>query len=153
MRDLRYEEWFFFSNRRRHTRLVSDWSSDVCSSDLTSAAKGPDTRSPPLTTVSTPASSTSTSTASRAGRLPWTSYNAATRTAWNLPGERQARPCADEVEGRTVGACELAGGRAKVSNTNARDRCGELDLESGNVVSCERGRDDDVGPLEELVRD
>src|SRR5258706_10549172 len=25
---------FFFSRRRRHTRLVSDWSSDVCSSDL-----------------------------------------------------------------------------------------------------------------------
>src|SRR5437016_13421785 len=28
---------FFFSSRRRHTRLVSDWSSDVCSSDLCSA--------------------------------------------------------------------------------------------------------------------
>src|SRR5262249_57686029 len=28
---------FFFSSRRRHTRLVSDWSSDVCSSDLGSA--------------------------------------------------------------------------------------------------------------------
>src|SRR5258706_5497315 len=28
--------WFFFSSRRRHTRLVSDWSSDVCSSDLDS---------------------------------------------------------------------------------------------------------------------
>src|SRR5437016_12037392 len=25
---------FFFSSRRRHTRLVSDWSSDVCSSDI-----------------------------------------------------------------------------------------------------------------------
>src|SRR5262249_56982219 len=25
---------FFFASRRRHTRLVSDWSSDVCSSDL-----------------------------------------------------------------------------------------------------------------------
>src|SRR5258706_5100374 len=29
-----YESVFFFSGRRRHTRLVSDWSSDVCSSDL-----------------------------------------------------------------------------------------------------------------------
>src|SRR5438046_10413155 len=28
---------FFFSSRRRHTRLVSDWSSDVCSSDLCDA--------------------------------------------------------------------------------------------------------------------
>src|SRR5258705_8067565 len=28
---------FFFSSRRRHTRCLSDWSSDVCSSDLTNA--------------------------------------------------------------------------------------------------------------------
>src|SRR5690242_11530512 len=27
--------FFFFSSRRRHTRLTCDWSSDVCSSDLT----------------------------------------------------------------------------------------------------------------------
>src|SRR5256885_6023643 len=27
----------FFSSRRRHTRLQGDWSSDVCSSDLTDA--------------------------------------------------------------------------------------------------------------------
>src|SRR5256885_2336937 len=29
---------FFFSSRRRHTRLQGDWSSDVCSSDLSYAA-------------------------------------------------------------------------------------------------------------------
>src|SRR5215467_10174418 len=28
---------FFFSSRRRHTRLQGDWSSDVCSSDLAGA--------------------------------------------------------------------------------------------------------------------
>src|SRR4051812_49823097 len=28
---------FFFSSRRRHTRLTCDWSSDVCSSDLSPA--------------------------------------------------------------------------------------------------------------------
>src|SRR5688500_20250280 len=28
---------FFFSSRRRHTRLQGDWSSDVCSSDLGSS--------------------------------------------------------------------------------------------------------------------
>src|SRR5256885_11075678 len=28
---------FFFSSRRRHTRLQGDWSSDVCSSDLKAA--------------------------------------------------------------------------------------------------------------------
>src|SRR5437016_14504467 len=31
---------FFFSSRRRHTRLVSDWSSDVCSSDLAVCSTG-----------------------------------------------------------------------------------------------------------------
>src|SRR5947199_4514943 len=29
---------FFFSSRRRHTRCLSDWSSDVCSSDLYACA-------------------------------------------------------------------------------------------------------------------
>src|ERR1022692_3554556 len=32
---------FFFSSRRRHTRLQGDWSSDVCSSDLTWLVKFP----------------------------------------------------------------------------------------------------------------
>src|SRR5690349_13523147 len=35
---------FFFSSRRRHTRSLRDWSSDVCSSDLTFII----TRSEPL---------------------------------------------------------------------------------------------------------
>src|SRR6266480_2850269 len=29
-----FDVFFFFSSRRRHTRLTCDWSSDVCSSDL-----------------------------------------------------------------------------------------------------------------------
>src|SRR5690606_39805667 len=31
---------FFFSSRRRHTRFSRDWSSDVCSSDLTMPLEG-----------------------------------------------------------------------------------------------------------------
>src|SRR5262245_66669454 len=31
--------FFFFSSRRRHTRCLSDWSSDVCSSDLLVAVR------------------------------------------------------------------------------------------------------------------
>src|SRR5690606_40974122 len=31
---------FFFSSRRRHTRFSRDWSSDVCSSDLTPFGPG-----------------------------------------------------------------------------------------------------------------
>src|SRR5437764_14777269 len=30
---------FFFSSRRRHTRYIGDWSSDVCSSDLSCARR------------------------------------------------------------------------------------------------------------------
>src|SRR5438874_4972937 len=30
---------FFFSSRRRHTRSLRDWSSDVCSSDLARAVR------------------------------------------------------------------------------------------------------------------
>src|SRR2546430_7799456 len=33
---------FFFSSRRRHTRFDCDWSSDVCSSDLTAQRKAID---------------------------------------------------------------------------------------------------------------
>src|SRR6185312_17140964 len=32
--------FFFFSSRRRHTRSDRDWSSDVCSSDLSQESKG-----------------------------------------------------------------------------------------------------------------
>ena len=38
---------FFFSSRRRHTRLRRDWSSDVCSSDL----EGIETRDPSVAPV------------------------------------------------------------------------------------------------------
>src|SRR5260370_25563728 len=31
--------FFFFSSRRRHTRFKCDWSSDVCSSDLSSVTE------------------------------------------------------------------------------------------------------------------
>src|SRR6516225_11127768 len=34
---LKYTWFFFFASRRRHTSLTFDWSSDVCSSDLTNA--------------------------------------------------------------------------------------------------------------------
>src|ERR1022692_1130707 len=44
---------FFFSSRRRHTRLQGDWNSDVCSSDLTlyPLPRGPWSRRPEFMTV------------------------------------------------------------------------------------------------------
>src|SRR5262245_62748941 len=38
--------FFFFSSRRRHTRCLSDWSSDVCSSDLPVPRSSTGSRSP-----------------------------------------------------------------------------------------------------------
>src|SRR5258705_6365518 len=47
--------FFFFSSRRRHTRCLSDWSSDVCSSDLAVGvrehAAGVERRSAPVVEV------------------------------------------------------------------------------------------------------
>src|SRR5256885_5597816 len=37
---VRFSINFFFSSRRRHTRLQGDWSSDVCSSDLLPVSGG-----------------------------------------------------------------------------------------------------------------
>src|ERR1017187_6929952 len=34
--------FFFFSSRRRHTRYIGDWSSDVCSSDLDASKSDPE---------------------------------------------------------------------------------------------------------------
>src|SRR5258707_4441894 len=48
--DLLSSYFFFFSSRRRHTRYWRDWSSDVCSSDLESAALSR-TMSPSLVAV------------------------------------------------------------------------------------------------------
>src|SRR5262245_63461978 len=42
-----YYFFFFFSSRRRHTRCLSDWSSDVCSSDLPRAARAASRAGPP----------------------------------------------------------------------------------------------------------
>src|SRR5688572_32924656 len=37
--ELSFFFFFFFSSRRRHTRFDCDWSSDVCSSDLSKTAR------------------------------------------------------------------------------------------------------------------
>src|SRR5947199_1610470 len=51
---------FLFSSRRRHTRCLSDWSSDVCSSDLEDdACQVLDASSSPTRTSTTSARCTS----------------------------------------------------------------------------------------------
>src|SRR5437764_13326484 len=48
-RDSLHVREFFFSSRRRHTRYIGDWSSDVCSSDLTSISPCRSPRQRPAT--------------------------------------------------------------------------------------------------------
>src|SRR5207248_8375943 len=59
---------FFFSSRRRHTRSYGDWSSDVCSSDLSGQAVGSATSQARQSTSTVVASRAATSRASAARR-------------------------------------------------------------------------------------
>src|SRR6266496_678693 len=110
--------FFFFSSRRRHTRSLRDWSSDVCSSDLfvggeTLATSGV-TGSPALTTTTTNVAGTYPITIS-AGTLGAGNYNftfvdgvltvtadAATKLLVLLPGETAAPGTASGKTGTPV---------------------------------------------------
>src|SRR6266487_5397076 len=99
---------FFFSGRRRHTRWTGDWSSDVCSSDLSALAAWPEPAAwpelavwPELAAPGTapgrlPVTAEPPAPASRTPRNepPAASTAAIPRTAAhlvNLPGRRVAR--------------------------------------------------------------
>src|SRR5205814_7713845 len=70
----------FFSSRRRHTRCLSDWSSDVCSSDL--KAGTPATKSTPATKPAVAAAATkATPTTKPAVVAPATKSTSATKPA------------------------------------------------------------------------
>src|SRR5262249_56578437 len=87
-----------FSSRRRHTRLVSDWSSDVCSSDLGSCRKSKDPSAEGRLRCCKPANSRRYSSLHRGGKN--TSHGSGAR-AWP-PGKRwlghlvPARPRSEE---------------------------------------------------------
>src|SRR5256885_9666488 len=57
--------FFFFSSRRRHTRLQGDWSSDVCSSDLGASLDAPPASGPRASRFASPESYTPTHLAER----------------------------------------------------------------------------------------
>src|SRR5215510_9934577 len=68
--------FFFFSSRRRHTRWPRDWSSDVCSSDLTSSGEACRRRNREPWRLSATASLAS---ASIVAALGWTPLRSQTR--------------------------------------------------------------------------
>src|SRR5256885_8874484 len=84
--------FFFFSSRRRHTRLQGDWSSDVCSSDL---AK--------VTDVSR--SSPRDNSANATVGLAWLAKDKSTpiRTMSGGPNSQRFRATSDRSEERRVG--------------------------------------------------
>src|SRR5256885_17232428 len=92
---------FFFSSRRRHTRLQGDWSSDVCSSDLHAA--------PPFSF----AIAASSSTLARA-------YSSSLGTPWcHLPtSSMKLTPLRSEE--RRVGKSVDLGGRRIIKKKNTR---------------------------------
>src|SRR5437762_14221428 len=102
--------FFFFSSRRRHTRYIGDWSSDVCSSDLcscrtTSARLRPGRRRP---------------TRARPGRA--TVDGRAARRSAATPSEKIGRAAwRERVEG-----WEVAGGVKKKKEQARKTATGSL---------------------------
>src|SRR5690606_39501915 len=59
---------FFFSSRRRHTRFSRDWSSDVCSSDLSWSGRAAPTSPTARHRLASPPRTATTRSAPRSGR-------------------------------------------------------------------------------------
>src|SRR5688500_19350377 len=103
---------FFFSSRRRHTRLQGDWSSDVCSSDLSDRA-GQERRSGQgRSAVVRDAAAGAVDTGLRRVDPPWASHLQAKATVQDLQRARS--------EERRVGK----EGRTGCSQMSAKNRKG-----------------------------
>src|SRR5690606_39812380 len=106
-----YAALFFFSSRRRHTRFSRDWSSDVCSSDLSSSTYRPLPGSPGSATIgrSRDASISITFTYPASG-------------SENRPSHSDSARARSRSEERRVG--EEGGGRAAGDEeNNSKDEC------------------------------
>src|SRR5205809_2829200 len=101
--------FFFFSSRRRHTRCSRDWSSDVCSSDLSAADIATSSGRPSVGFPSALAMATSrfgylfasiriTSASVRHEVMPWGMFQVAPITlpmAWLMPVPTLNAPASD----------------------------------------------------------
>src|SRR5262249_58220341 len=104
---------FFFSSRRRHTRLVSDWSSDVCSSDLSAAYASGWARRPTFSST-TPAStcwSRFSKTIRRCGES-WSTSTCSARFIARVRFWRRLRAGASSTSGPTLVAPARAARRS-----------------------------------------
>src|SRR5256885_4621524 len=108
---------FFFSSRRRHTRLQGDWSSDVCSSDLSRSVATP---------RRSPARSSRYSHRPAWGLLPtgWSSresQNAPARGSRHWRGRREKKERERGVGGKRG---DIRGGRVLKKKKKEEDRDG-----------------------------
>src|SRR5690242_21193434 len=92
---------FFFSSRRRHTRLTCDWSSDVCSSDL-------DTSAPQTFTITVTAVNDAPSFTKGANQTKLEDAGGQTVTGWATT--ISAGPADERSEERRVGKEWRSGG-------------------------------------------
>src|SRR5438477_2258156 len=120
---------FFFSSRRRHTRLTCDWSSDECSSDLPPADEcnqGCDTTSGLCTPqASTPCTDTDGNTCTTAGcEVSTTNADLGVCVQTHLFASNST-PCADSDDD----ACTTAGcdGQGVCDQNNRSKRCAAAD--------------------------
>src|SRR5256885_10098444 len=90
--------YFFFSSRRRHTRLQGDWSSDVCSSDLCCLTIAP---CAPLLSCAACSRHWQTSRVAKVhSRLPRLSCNTWQRRATTLSSRSEERRVGKECRSR-----------------------------------------------------
>src|SRR3989442_1448236 len=105
---------FFFSSRRRHTRCGRDWSSDVCSSDLTVTGNG-----------TYPSSAV---TVTRAGRYRWiASYSG------DPNNNAVSTSCGDAGETSTVNKATPARTTTPLDTTTARHTIQDMSSLAGGV--------------------
>src|SRR3970040_655021 len=109
----------FFSSRRRHTRYIGDWSSDVCSSDLDAATRAG------ITVVNAPTGNTIAATEQTMALMLAVARKEAAGGASLRRGEwKRAQFTGLELRGRTLGIIGLG----KIGQAiGARARAGEID--------------------------
>src|SRR5437763_13695500 len=85
---------FFFSSRRRHTRYIGDWSSDVCSSDLGRSPGCPARRTPRTVAAGGPPRATQIGRASCRERV------------WDSEGDATDKEGEDDILTSIDGCCK-----------------------------------------------
>src|SRR5438045_8985934 len=108
---------FFFSSRRRHTRCLSDWSSDVCSSDLPSS----------MTAIAVLGQAAAASISRSGGALPITTATSSTR---NKIGRASCRERVEIPEGDGASNKKTGQGRRESANRINAEVRGELQATS-----------------------